>query len=117
MNERYDVFKDFNTKDWKVYDNVLDRYVCWCDSEKEAKEYVKNLTEINYTIHFPIWCFDREMIVVLKSSVADKESVEKLMSQFYSDWCDDIENVGDSCCEEYIAEMLKNEGVYFEWVQ
>ena len=43
--ERYIIGKDFNTKDFFVYDNETDRYVCWCDTEEEAEEYVAR--EIN----------------------------------------------------------------------
>lgn len=38
--ERYVVYKDFNTKDWIVYDDLTERNVCYCDSEEEAEEYV-----------------------------------------------------------------------------
>lgn len=33
--------KDFNTKDWFVYDDNLGQIICWCDTEEEAQEYVK----------------------------------------------------------------------------
>lgn len=39
--EQYVIGKDFNTKDWWVYDNNIDKYIYFCDSEEEAKEYVK----------------------------------------------------------------------------
>ena len=41
-NERYVIGKDFNTKDWFVYDNETDTYICRCDTEEEAREFVKN---------------------------------------------------------------------------
>lgn len=41
--ERYVIGKDFNTKDWFVYDNLEDRNVCWAESEDEAKGAVKRL--------------------------------------------------------------------------
>lgn len=44
MEERYLVYKDFNTKDWCVYDNVTYRNVCHCDTEKEALEYIERCT-------------------------------------------------------------------------
>ena len=37
---RYVIGKDFNTQDWFVYDNDTDRYVCWCNTEQEAQEFV-----------------------------------------------------------------------------
>lgn len=37
--ERYVIGKDFNTKDWFVYDNLTNRYR-YFDSEEEAEEYV-----------------------------------------------------------------------------
>ena len=40
---RYVIGKDFNTKDWFIYDNVTDKNVCWCDTEEEAIETVKTL--------------------------------------------------------------------------
>lgn len=41
VDERYVIEKDFNTKDWWVYDNKIDKYIYICDSEEEAKKYVK----------------------------------------------------------------------------
>ena len=38
---RYEIGKDFNTKDWFVYDNEVNMNICWCDTEKEAKRKVK----------------------------------------------------------------------------
>lgn len=37
---RFEIGRDFNTKDWWVYDNELDRYICYCDSEEEAEKFV-----------------------------------------------------------------------------
>jgi len=45
--ERYVIGKDFNTKDWFVYDNVTNRNICWCESEEEAKEYMSKLINQN----------------------------------------------------------------------
>ena len=42
--ERYVIGKSFNTKDFFVYDNKKDCYVCWCDTEEEAEEYVARET-------------------------------------------------------------------------
>lgn len=39
-NERYVIGKDFNLKDWFIYDNETDRYICRCDTEEEAIEFV-----------------------------------------------------------------------------
>ena len=39
-NNRYEIGQDFNTKDWFVYDNETDRYVCFCESEDECKKYI-----------------------------------------------------------------------------
>ena len=41
-NERYIIGKDFNTKDWFVYDNETNTNICKCDTEEEAIEFVKN---------------------------------------------------------------------------
>ena len=41
-NERYVIGKDFNTKDWFVYDNETNTNICICDTEEEAREFVKN---------------------------------------------------------------------------
>ena len=38
--ERYLIFKDFNTKDWVVYDNETDRNICRCNTE-ETEKYIK----------------------------------------------------------------------------
>ena len=34
--------KDFNAKDWFVYDDETGTYICKCDTEEEAIEFVKN---------------------------------------------------------------------------
>lgn len=44
MNERYVIGKDFNTKDWFVYDNETDRNVCW-GTQEECIEFVKKREE------------------------------------------------------------------------
>ena len=41
--ERYVIGKDFNTKDWFVYDNETDTNICWCDTEEEAIQFVKKI--------------------------------------------------------------------------
>ena len=41
MNERYVIGKDHNTKDWFVYDNDTDTYICYCDTEEEAENFVR----------------------------------------------------------------------------
>lgn len=41
--DRYVIGKDFNTKDWFVFDNETDRNICWCDTEEEAIEFVKGI--------------------------------------------------------------------------
>jgi hypothetical protein len=41
MDERFVVFKDFNTKDWCVYDDRKDAVICRCDTEQECIEFVK----------------------------------------------------------------------------
>ena len=43
--ERYVIGKDFNTKDWFVYDNETNRNICWCNTEEEAKQFVKEIVE------------------------------------------------------------------------
>lgn len=45
--ERYVIGQDFNTKDWFVYDDENDTNVCWCETEEQAKEFVKKLVEKN----------------------------------------------------------------------
>lgn len=45
MNERYTIVKDFNTKDWFVYDNETGRNICWCETEKECIKFVKEREE------------------------------------------------------------------------
>ncbi len=41
MEERYVIGRDPNTKDWWVYDNETDKYVCFFDTEEDAKQYVR----------------------------------------------------------------------------
>lgn len=42
--ERYVIGKDFNTKDWWVYDNETDKYICRCDTKEEAMKYVVRIS-------------------------------------------------------------------------
>ena len=42
VNERYIIGKDFNTKDWFVYDNETNTIICMCDTVEEALEFIKN---------------------------------------------------------------------------
>lgn len=44
VTERYIIGQDFNTKDWFIYDSIMSRNVCWCQTETEAKKYVLGLT-------------------------------------------------------------------------
>lgn len=37
---RYVIGKDFNTKDWWVYDNETNWYICRCDTKEEAMEFI-----------------------------------------------------------------------------
>lgn len=64
---------------------------------------------------FYVRCFDRNLIVELKSE-KDKENAEKLMEEAYDRWCEQLEDVADSCCEEYICESLTAAGLEFEWI-
>lgn len=43
--DRYVIGKDFNTKDWWIYDNDTNRNICYFDTEEEAQEYLANLEE------------------------------------------------------------------------
>lgn len=36
-------YKDFNTKDWIIYDNKTEKNICHCDTENEAKQVIKLL--------------------------------------------------------------------------
>lgn len=43
MDNRFIIGRDFNTKDWWIYDDKRDFVVCWCDTEKEAQEIADEL--------------------------------------------------------------------------
>ena len=43
MLDRYDIYKDFNTKDYYIYDNETDQNICRCDTEKECYEYIERI--------------------------------------------------------------------------
>lgn len=47
MNDRYVIGKDFNTKDWWVYDNEINLRVCWFNNEEQAKEWIEKKVEAN----------------------------------------------------------------------
>lgn len=40
MEDRYVVGRDFNTKDWFVYDNATNTVPCHFDTEKDAQRWV-----------------------------------------------------------------------------
>lgn len=42
MDERYVIGKDFNTKDWWVFDNEIGLRICYFDTEAEAKAWVES---------------------------------------------------------------------------
>ena len=44
--EKYIIGQDFNTKDWFVYDDETNKYICWCDTEKEAKDFVDKMERL-----------------------------------------------------------------------
>ncbi len=45
--EDFVIGKKFNTKDWFIYDNVSEKNICSCDSEKEAQEHVAWMVQNN----------------------------------------------------------------------
>lgn len=45
MSERYVIGKDFNTKDWFIYDNVTDKYICRCNTKEECDGFLKEREE------------------------------------------------------------------------
>ena len=66
-------------------------------------------------LNFEIRCFERELVIKLHNE-NDFARAEKLMEIAYDKWCDSVKEVGDSCCEEYICEYLKINGVNFDWI-
>lgn len=66
-------------------------------------------------LNFEIRCFERDLIIKLHND-NDFARAEKLMEIAYDKWVSELEEVGDSCCEEYICEFLKTNGVEFDWV-
>ena len=43
MAGRYIICKDFNTKDWYIYDEVTNRNICYFDTEEDAIKYLEKL--------------------------------------------------------------------------
>lgn len=42
-NQKYSIFKDFNTKDYRIYSDYIEDYLePIFDSEEEAKEYLRD---------------------------------------------------------------------------
>lgn len=50
MNERYVILKDFNTKDWCVWDDKIHMNICRCKTEQQAIEFVKKRERIDIYI-------------------------------------------------------------------
>lgn len=67
-------------------------------------------------IEFEIRCIDREFIIELENE-SDISKSEHIMSAAYDNWCENPEDVGDSCCEEYICKCLKDSGIEFTWIE
>lgn len=62
------------------------------------------------TLLVDIECYDRSMTVVVSRLQADQAAA--IMGEHYNTWIEGTaEDVGDSCCEEYILEGLKVAGI------
>ena len=66
-------------------------------------------------INFYIHCFDRELVIELENE-SDFIEAEFIINTAYDEWCENSEEVGDICCEEYICSILKKNGIRFTWV-
>lgn len=67
-------------------------------------------------MEFYVACFDRDLIIELKNE-EDTTRAEEIMSEAYDRWCEQPEEVGDICCEEYICDCLKSADVDFDWIE
>lgn len=64
------------------------------------------------TLMVDIECYNRSLNVIVDRSQADKAAA--IMDQRYNSWVEGkADDVGDSCCEEYILEGLKAANINF----
>lgn len=56
-------------------------------------------------------CFDREFIIKISKPLAN--IAYKIIEESYLHWCEDPEDVGDVCCEEYIHGRLNDCGIIY----
>ena len=66
-------------------------------------------------IEYYLWCFDRSLILEVKTEEVD--IITQILDESYDFWIDNEEEVGDSCCEEYMCECLAKIGFCFKWIQ
>ena len=58
-SSRFEVGKDFNTKDWWVYDNTTDSKKYYFDTEDEAKDFVDTIINLpDYSDTLPYGGYD-----------------------------------------------------------
>lgn len=76
------------------------------------EEYPLKYSDAKGVINFEIRCFERYLTINVAND-AQKEEAERLLSEAYDRWCEQTDDVGDSCCEEYIINSLKETGIHF----
>lgn len=74
---RYEIGKNFNTKDWFVYDNETNRNVCLCDTKEEAQTVVSNLIKKKQNMNLVI----DEVVEFIKSydGIPTKENIKNVL--------------------------------------
>jgi len=93
-SERYVVGQDFNTKDWFIYDNNIDSYVCFCDTKAECDKIVSKALEP----------------VKENTSLYDVDEIKNMLMDMYSpQLAEDITKAITNHCKDYSLE--KNEKI------
>lgn len=105
---------------------MMQEYIKKGNAERVAKKHFDRLQNhkwvvskenpfIKTRIVFNIHCFDRELVIDLENKL-DFEQAENIMNEAYDKWCEEPDEVGDVCCEEYICECLDKTGIKFTWI-
>lgn len=87
------------------------------DGSEECLNWVCNIaTDNKVMVTFYVYCFERFLNVMI-TNIEDEQRTKELMQIAYDTWAgDETDELGDVCCEEYICEQLKENGIDFYWI-
>ena len=66
-------------------------------------------------VEYYVWCFDRYLTIELQDET-DISKAKEIMENAYDKWMEHSEDADCTCCEEYICECLKENGINFKCI-